>query len=105
MAKKYRLTVHFKDGTVRIVPLEFDSMKRARKYAIDYMEAMPKISYYEMSNPDYADIWQVSSKIRRTDDGKGYYWHALYPYAGWQRGSGHYINKDGSISSRKYQYY
>ena len=104
MAKNYMLRVHFKNGSSRIVPLEFDSMKKARKYAIDNMEAMPNISSFQMSNPNYADVWQVSSKIYRTDDGK-FYWSALKPYAGWQKGSGHYINKDGSLSKKAYDYY
>ena len=105
MVKTYRLKVHYRNGTTRIVPETFDSQKKARAYAIRWMDVQRDISSFTMSNPDYADIWQVASRIERTDDGRGYYWSALYGYAGWQKGSGHYINKDGSLSKKAYMYY
>ena len=56
MAKNYMLRVHFKNGSSRIVPLEFDSMKKARKYAIDNMEAMPNISSFFSCERRYAAL-------------------------------------------------
>ena len=104
MAEKYRLKVTQRGRGTHIVDKVFDSQKKARAYAVKWMEAMPDITEFEMSNPKYMDVWQVRSYIRRTNDG-GYYWSALYPYAGWQKGSGHYINKDGSLSKKAYMYY
>lgn len=105
MSKTYRLKAVFKDWSKRVDPKVFYTQKDARRYAIKMMDAMKNIRYFEMSNPDFADIWQVTSSINRTDDGKGFYWSALKPYAGWYRGSGHYINADGSISKKEYIHY
>lgn len=105
MAKIYRLRALFRDGSKRIDATKFDSQKKAREYAVKMMKAVPNIVMFDMSNPDYADIWQCCSHIKRTDEGNGFYWSAILPYAGWQRGSGHYINADGSISKRVYIHY
>ena len=86
--------------TERIVPKTFLSLKDARAYAIKRMDNDRRIFNVQISNPKYADIWQVATDVARAENGK-YYWDAVRP---WQTvGAGHYLNKDGTISKNIYR--
>lgn len=89
----------------------FDSQVKARKYAIEMMDKYPRIFVAEVSNASYmADprkysSWVNAGSVRRTNEKGKYYWSNIHAYAGWGRGSGHYINKDGTLSKKAYEYY
>ena len=84
----------------RLVPKHFSALKDARAYAIKMMDNDRRIYEVQVSNPKYADVWQVATCVSRTDDGK-YYWYAVRPRD--TVGAGHYLNKDGTISKNVYR--
>lgn len=79
------------------IPKSFDSLTKARSYAIRLMDDDRRIHDVQVSNPKYLDVWQVYTGVQRTDDGK-YYWSAIRPSR--TVGAGHLVNKDGSLSKR-----
>lgn len=100
----YRLRAYHTSGLnfkKKEVPRLFDTLTKARAYAIRMMDEDYTIHDVQVSNPKYLDEWQVYTGVERADDGK-YYWSAIRPDD--TIGAGNYVNKDGSISKRKYMY-
>ena len=79
------------------VPITFDSLTKARAYAVKMMDEDRRIYDVQISNPHYLDVWQVYTGVKRTHDGK-YYWSAIHPHR--TVGADHLVNKDGTLSKR-----
>ena len=79
------------------VPVTFDSLTKARAYAVKMMDEDRRIYEVQISNPHYLDVWQVFTGVKRTDNGK-YYWSAIHPRR--TVGADHLVNKDGSLSKK-----
>lgn len=100
----YKLKTYSMNGLkfkTEIIPKLFDTLTKARAYAIKMMDEDYRIHHVQVSNPKYMDEWQVYTGVDRADDGK-YYWSAIRSDD--TIGAGNYVNKNGSVSKRKYMY-
>lgn len=79
------------------VPKTFDTLTKARAYAVKMMDEDARIFDVQISNPHYLDVWQAYTGVSRTNDGR-YFWSAIRPRR--TVGAGHLVNKDGTLSKR-----